>query len=147
MNQNCTRDLLIYLTDHLRPTDTGKRPRPIKIRSLSDLPEFSSYYSAELYEAAQYLHSKGLITLSTDGLSVSSLAAPNQHFAVPAPSEPAPKRFVVKQVTAAGLDYCAELRKNTLWSKLLEKLGSSALEQALSVPAAMVANLLLNQLP
>ena len=144
MDQNCVRTLLMYLVDNLRPTDTGKHPRPIKIRSLSVLPEFSDYDSAELYEAAQYLHSKGLITLSTDGLSVSSLAAPNQHFAVPTPSEPAPRRYVVKQVTAAGLDYCVVLRKETLWSKLLEKFGNSALDQALSFPVALLLQLLSN---
>jgi hypothetical protein len=147
MNQNCIRDLLIYLVDHLRPTDSGKLPRPVKIRNLSGLPEFSSYGSAELYEAAQYLHSKKLIQLSTDGQSPSSLSSLNQHFSVPVSSDPAPRRFVVKQVTAAGQDYCAELRKNTLWCKFVEKYGSSALEQFLSVPATMVTNLLLKQLP
>ena len=142
MNQNCAHDLLIYLMDHLRPTSSGKLPRPVKIRCIPDLPEFSAYDSVEIYEAAQYLHNKRLITLSTDGLSASSLAVPNQHFAVPAPSEPAPKWFVVKQVTAAGQDYCAELRDNTLWHKLLEKFGDSALEQVLSVPAALLLKLL-----
>ena len=141
MDQNCVRTLLMYLVDNLRPTDTGKHPRPIKIRSLSVLPEFSDYDSAELYEAAQYLHSKKLIQLSTDGISAHF---PNQHFAVPTPSEPAPRRYVVKQVTAAGLDYCVVLRKETLWSKLLEKFGNSALDQALSFPVALLLQLLSN---
>ncbi|WP_298022277.1 hypothetical protein [uncultured Dysosmobacter sp.] len=146
MNQNCARDLLLYLSEHLRPTASGKMPRPVKIRSLPDLPEFSDYAREDLFEAAQYLRSKKLIQLTTDGISIPS-RSPKQHFAVPASADPAPKAYVVKQVTAAGLDYCAELRKNTLWNRLLQKFPGSAMEQALSVPAALLSRLLLDHLP
>lgn len=135
MNQTCARDLLIYLSDRLKPGASGKHPRPVKVRHLPSLPEFSDYCAADIYEAAQYLHSKKLIQLASDS-SIPVGQFSNQRFSVPPRSAPSPRHFVVTAVTAAGHDYCHELRKSKFWSALQKAFPGAALERLLSVPLA-----------
>ncbi|BAK99609.1 hypothetical protein OBV_24110 [Oscillibacter valericigenes Sjm18-20] len=105
-------------------------------------PELASYGSEEIYTAAQYLHEKGLIHIvSDDAPSALTHSCIPQTFAV-AVRTPSPHHFVVASVTAAGLDYAAAVRKDSAWKKLLEKLGSSALETVLSTSLLELPKLL-----
>jgi hypothetical protein len=132
LNQACTRSLLLYLSAKLTPSDSGKRPHPVKLRFLLSTPELASYGSEEIYTAAQYLHEKGLIHVVSDDASAAlTHSCIRQTFAV-APRAPSPRSFVIVSVTAAGLEFAAAVRKDSTWKKLLEKLGSSALDTVLS---------------
>ena len=116
LNHDCVRSLLLWLETNQSVGPTGK-PDSVMMRNIyGQFPDFSP---AELNLAATYLVQKKLISLRS-GMTVENAA---------------PRAYVISGITAAGYDYLAAVKDDSVWKKIKEKIGSTALASVPNVIA------------
>ena len=126
MDQNCVRDLLLYLSEQLAPTPTGKLPKPLKLKHHIDTPALSAYAPEIIYDSAQYVVKKGFADIAAlDPKNIPRIA---------------PRQYVFLSLSAKGVDYLRVIKDNTLWSKLKGRL-SNVFEETVPNLIALAAQL------
>lgn len=119
---NCVRDLLKYLDKSLSITAAGKRPRPIHLKRIISTPPLDKYASEDVYESARYLYQKNLITLTNGSPLPKGMIKKASSISF---SPPQPKAYIVKELTAQGLDLLKAFSDDTIWNKAKEKIPSA----------------------
>lgn len=132
MDQNCTRDILLFLSSRLAPTSSGKRPRPVKLRHVLSEEPLNKYAPEDVYSAAQYIVSKGLADISAiDPKSIPRIA---------------PRQYVFLSLTSKGTDYLRVIEDDNLWSKIKEHCSNvfdATVPELLGIAAQFGVNLFL----
>lgn len=126
MDQNCVRALLLYLSNRLAPTPSGKLPRPVKLRHVCSEAPLNMYAPEDIYAAAQYIVSKGFATIS---------ALDPKHI-----PRIAPRQYVFLSLTAKGMDYLRIVEDDTLWNKIKTRF-SNVFDAAIPELVAVAAEL------
>lgn len=116
LNHDCVRSLLIWLEANQGLSPTGKPEVMMMRRIYGQLSDFSA---DELNLAATYLVQKKLISLRS-GMTIENAA---------------PRAYVISGITAAGYDYLAAVKDDSVWKKIKEKIGSTALASIPNVVA------------
>lgn len=107
LSMDCVRDMMCLLEKHEKTKSNGK-PDPFYLKKLI-YPELTKYTEEERFTAAKYIAEKKLITCVFD------------------PQTTSPKAYKFVSFTPTGRDYLNAIREDTVWNKVKETLGSSAL--------------------
>lgn len=116
LNHDCVRSLLLWLEANQTVSSAGK-PDVVMLRKIYG--QFSDFSPEELNLAASYLVQKRLISLRS-GMTTENAS---------------PRAYVISGITAAGYDYLAAVKDDSVWKKIKEKIGSTALASVPNVIA------------
>ena len=102
LNQECIRDLLIYMEQY-QPVRSSGIIQPFKVRRFYTDENAPKYEAAEITVAVQYLNDKKLIVSPNPNSSVSHIQ--------------------IDRITAKGYDYLGLIRDQSMWHALKKRFG------------------------
>ena len=102
LNQECVRDLLIYVEQY-QPVRPRGIVKPFKVQRFCADENAPKYEAAEITVAVQYLNDKKLIV------------SPNPNSGT--------SRIQIDRITAKGYDYLGLIRDQSMWQALKKRFG------------------------